>query len=156
MATSYYYTGYAQGSFKTAYLQKAVVLDVICGTTEEAHVGDVFSLTNGTLSLIAGASSSYATSSAGYAESAITAAKSLVSQGQYIIAQADMTLEYGHVPVEYRDYKYSDVVKLDSSVYTSENTKRIMAYPIYDVNDIEISGRYKVEALSRLLEIFYL
>ena len=28
----------------------------------------------------------------------------------YIVAQSDQTMEYGHVPVEMRDYRYDDKV----------------------------------------------
>ena len=41
-------------------------------------------------------------------------AKAAVAVGDYIIAQSDQTMGYGHVPVEDRDYRYSDEVKMNS------------------------------------------
>lgn len=144
---SYYYTGYAQGSFKTAYLQRAIPLDVACSTTQELKVGDIFQVSGASKYIVPITSvASYAASSADYGPSAIEAAKALVSNGQYILAQADMTLEYGHVPVEYRDYKYSDVVKLDSSLYSNlSSPKKVMAYPVINLEDIIVGGRYVEE-----------
>lgn len=47
-----------------------------------------------------------------------------------MIAQSDDTLGDGHVPVEDRDYNYSDVI------LASTNAKKHVAYFIVDTNDI--------------------
>lgn len=46
-----------------------------------------------------------------------------------MIAQADDTLGYGHVPVEYRDYKYSDEI-------AASTTAKMVAYYLVDTSDI--------------------
>lgn len=135
MAVSYVYEAQAKASFKTAYLQRAIPLEVVPGASVVGHVGDVFAIgASSALSLI-GASSVYASSSAGYADAQASAAKALVSAGQYIIAQGDMTMGYGHVPVENRDYRYSDAVNFESGV-----AKKLMAYPIYEVQDLVLDA----------------
>lgn len=49
-----------------------------------------------------------------------------------MIAQSDDTLGNGHVPVENRDWLYSDVVK-------ASTTPKLVAYFIVDINDINYS-----------------
>lgn len=133
MASSYFYNvDEVKAGFKTAYLQKAVPLDVVPAASGKMHVGDVFSL-SGNVPTPLSYTSSYAASSSGYADAAVAAAKALVSEGQWIVAQGDMTMGYGHVPVENRDYRYNDEVVLESSV-----AKKIMAYHIYDTRDLEL------------------
>lgn len=100
MATNYY--GKQAGSFKTAYLQHEIVEDVkvTAGKNQVLHVGDIVKITNGVLGLVLSASA--------------TAAGSVVfpalTTDMYIVAQSDQTMEYGHVPVEMRDYRYDDKV----------------------------------------------
>ena len=100
MATNYY--GKQAGSFKTAYLQHEVVEDVkvTAGKNQVLHVGDIVKITNGVLGLVLSAS---ATSANGVSFPALTT-------DMYIVAQSDQTMEYGHVPVEMRDYRYDDKV----------------------------------------------
>lgn len=100
MATNYY--GKQAGSFKTAYLQHEVVEDVkvTAGKNQVLHVGDIVKITNGVLGLVLSAS---ATSADGVSFPALTT-------DMYIVAQSDQTMEYGHVPVEMRDYRYDDKV----------------------------------------------
>lgn len=100
MATNYY--GKQAGSFKTAYLQHEVVEDVkvTAGKNQVLHVGDIVEITNGVLGLVLSAS---ATSANGVSFPALTT-------DMYIVAQSDQTMEYGHVPVEMRDYRYDDKV----------------------------------------------
>jgi predicted secreted acid phosphatase len=93
--------------FKTGYLQKEQVLDVKVGA--EMHVGDmcVLNTENNTLN------------------------KTLsLAQADYIIAQSDMTMEYGHVPVEKRNWAYSDVVA------KSDSEKKVAVFFIIDESDI--------------------
>ena len=100
MATNYY--GKQAGSFKTAYLQHEIVEDVkvTAGKSQVLHVGDIVKITNGVLGLVLSAS---ATSANGVSFPALTT-------DMYIVAQSDQTMEYGHVPVEMRDYRYDDKV----------------------------------------------
>ena len=100
MATNYY--GKQAGSFKTAYLQHEIVEDVkvTAGKGQVLHVGDIVKITNGVLGLVLSAN---ATSANGVSFPALTT-------DMYIVAQSDQTMEYGHVPVEMRDYRYDDKV----------------------------------------------
>lgn len=100
MATNYY--GKQAGSFKTAYLQHEIVEDVkvTAGKGQVLHIGDIVKITNGVLGLVLSAS---ATSANGVSFPALTT-------DMYIVAQSDQTMEYGHVPVEMRDYRYDDKV----------------------------------------------
>lgn len=100
MTTNYY--GKQAGSFKTAYLQHEIVEDVkvTAGKNQVLHVGDIVKITNGVLGLVLSAS---ATSANGVSFPALTT-------DMYIVAQSDQTMEYGHVPVEMRDYRYDDKV----------------------------------------------
>ena len=100
MATNYY--GKQAGSFKTAYLQHEIVEDVkvTAGKGQGLHVGDIVKITSGVLGLVLSAS---ATSANGVSFPALTT-------DMYIVAQSDQTMEYGHVPVEMRDYRYDDKV----------------------------------------------
>lgn len=92
--------------FKTAYLQREVAVDATLAA--DLRVGQVCTLS------AAGA----------------LAAATAVAAGNVIIAQSDMTMGNGHVPIELRDHKYSDVVKASSA------KKRVMVFMITDVNDI--------------------
>lgn len=78
------------GSFETAYLQREVPEDVVVASDSHFVVGQMVKLENGTIKTL----------SAG----TIPAAR---EEATHIIAQSDMTMEYGHVPVEDRDYRYS-------------------------------------------------
>ena len=100
MATNYY--GKQAGSFKTAYLQHEIVEDVkvTAGKNQVLHVGDIVKITNGVLGLVLSASASAAGSVVFPA----------LTTDMYIVAQSDQTMEYGHVPVEMRDYRYDDKV----------------------------------------------
>ena len=126
MATTTTYV--AKASFKTAYLQREVVEDfepaatfpktVDSGYDGKCHVGDVFYLSSGEFTRRESASSA-------------AAAKAAVAVGDYIIAQSDMTMGYGHVPVEDRDYRYSDEVKM-----TDGTVRKFALFKITDLNDV--------------------
>ena len=47
----------------------------------------------------------------------------------------DMTMEYGHVPVENRDYRYNDKVSIGTSA------KKVALFKINDLSDINITSR---------------
>lgn len=95
--------------FKTAYLQREVALDA--KVAAEVKVGQVCSLANDTVTAIA--------------DSATPAV------GNVIIAQSDMTVGGGHVPVENRDWNYSNKVAASTAA-----TKKVLVFVISDVNDI--------------------
>lgn len=120
MATNYY--GKQAGSFKTAYLQHEIVEDVkvTAGKSQVLHVGDIVKITNGVLGLVLSASA--------------TAAGSVVfpalTTDMYIVAQSDQTMEYGHVPVEMRDYRYDDKVADKATV------KKVALFRIINPQDI--------------------
>lgn len=120
MATNYY--GKQAGSFKTAYLQHEIVEDVkvTAGKGQVLHVGDIVKITNGVLGLVLSASA--------------TAAGSVVfpalTTDMYIVAQSDQTMEYGHVPVEMRDYRYDDKVADKSTA------KKVALFRIINPQDV--------------------
>lgn len=78
------------GSFETAYLQREVPEDVVVKSDSHLVVGQMVKLANHTITTL----------SAG----TVPAAR---DEATHIVAQSDMTMEYGHVPVEDRDYRYS-------------------------------------------------
>ena len=120
MATNYY--GKQAGSFKTAYLQHEVVEDVkvTAGKGQVLHVGDIVKITNGVLGLVLSAS---ATSANGVSFPALTT-------DMYIVAQSDQTMEYGHVPVEMRDYRYDD------KVADKTTAKKVALFRIINPQDV--------------------
>ena len=123
MATNYY--GKQAGSFKTAYLQHEVVEDVkvTAGKGQVLHVGDIVKITNGVLGLVLSASA--------------TAAGSVVfpalTTDMYIVAQSDQTMEYGHVPVEMRDYRY------DNKVADKATAKKVALFRIINPQDVIVT-----------------
>ena len=119
-------TYFAQANFKTAYLQREIPVDAKAASPLELHVGDVVSGTigaDGVYTLAARSNAAEAT------------AKSSVAVGDYIVAQSDMTMEYGHVPVENRDYRYDDKVSMGTS------PKKVALFKINDLSDINITSR---------------
>jgi hypothetical protein len=123
MATNFY--GKQAGSFKTAYLQHEIVEDVkvTAGNSQVLHVGDIVKITNGVLGLVLSASA--------------TAADSVVfpalTTDMYIVAQSDQTMEYGHVPVEMRDYRYDDKVADKATV------KKVALFRIINPQDVIVT-----------------
>lgn len=120
MATNYY--GKQAGSFKTAYLQHEIVEDVkvTAGKNQVLHVGDIVKITNGVLGLVLSASASAAGSVVFPA----------LTTDMYIVAQSDQTMEYGHVPVEMRDYRYDDKVADKSTA------KKVALFRIINPQDV--------------------
>lgn len=112
-----------KASFKTAYLQREVPMTVAVAGDKPLVVGEMVTLT--------------AASGAGPAsiKSAAT-----VAAATHIIAQSDMTMEYGHVPVENMDYKYSDEVAATIAaagpVTASTPTKKVALFAITDKDDL--------------------
>ena len=103
--------------FKTGHLQKEQVLDVKVRT--EMRVGDMCVLDRETNTLDKTLS---------------------LAQADYIVAQSDTTMEYGHVPVEHRDWKYSDKVAA-----STEETKKVAVFFILDESDIILEKDTKLE-----------
>lgn len=128
MAT-YYSTPNIFANFSTAYLQREVVLDVIPTASFSATVGQVFSM-SGTTPTLLSVDVSAATSAA-----ALASAKAAVSTGMYIFAQGDQTMEYGHVPVEFANYKYDPTLNFKLS-----EPKKVAAFMITNLADINISA----------------
>lgn len=120
MATNYY--GKQAGSFKTAYLQHEIVenVKVTAGKSQVLHVGDIVKITNGVLGLVLSAN---ATSANGVSFPALTT-------DMYIVAQSDQTMEYGHVPVEMRDYRYDD------KVADKATAKKVALFRIINPQDV--------------------
>ena len=129
MAAKYYHK--YRGEFKTAYLQHEVALDlkvkaaggVASGdtpsTSQILHVGDIVKIVNNELQLVvAGAAS----------ENSI--ADPALTTDMYIVAQSDQTMEYGHVPVELRDYRYVDTVADKTTV------KKVALFRIINPQDV--------------------
>lgn len=111
--------------FKTAYLQREVCVtaDVIGTTVGKAacKVGDFVKLVPATATVGA------------YIQ------KSTIAAATHIVAQSDMTQEYGHVPVENRDYRYNPEVKATvAAVPTTITTtaKKVALFKITDPDDI--------------------
>ena len=123
MATTY--SAIPTASLKTAYLQREVVMDVTPAANMDLIVGQVVSIS------AAGALSKLEATGESTEAAAIAAAKALVVAGTYIIAQSDQTMGYGHVPVEDRDYRYSNKVDCESGVL-----KKIAVFKIVDVEDV--------------------
>lgn len=120
MATNYY--GKQAGSFKTAYLQHEIVEDVkvTAGKNQVLHVGDIVKITNGVLGLVLSAS----------AASASAVSFPALTTDMYIVAQSDQTMEYGHVPVEMRDYRYDD------KVADKATAKKVALFRIINPQDV--------------------
>ena len=93
--------------FKTGWMQKEQVLDVKVAT--DVKVGDMVALN----------------------PDGETLDKTMsLSSADYIIAQSDMTMEYGHIPVEQHDHRYSD------KVAQSSTKKKVAVFFILDESDI--------------------
>ena len=98
---------YKKAHFKTAKDQYEIVVDAI--VTEDLVVGSICTFDTTTKKLT-GATSATA--------------------GAYIVAQSDQSMEYGHIPVENRDYRY------DPKVAISTAAKKVALFRINDVTDI--------------------
>ena len=97
-----------KAKFRTAYDQREIVIDA--KVAADVTVGTLVTVTFGTPNNIAAAST--------------------LAAATHIIAQSDMTMEYGHVPVENRDYRYSD------KVAASTVEKKVALFQISDKNDV--------------------
>lgn len=108
-------------SFKTAYLQREIVETCDVVGASPLKVGDYVKFTAATATVPA------------YIQ------KSTIANATHIIAQSDMTMEYGHVPVENRDYRYKkDVACTQAAAPTKATTtqKKVALFKITDPNDV--------------------
>ena len=109
-----------KGSFKTAYLQREIPMDVAVIGSTSLHVGQLVTFT----------------AAASGKPDSIAAAASLAA-ATHIVAQSDMTLGYGHVPVENRDWNYKDdVATTGTALATTTPVKQVALYAITDKTDI--------------------
>ena len=115
-----------KAKFKTAYLQREIPVEVAVIGSAALEVGQLVTLTptNGT-------NPDSIAAAAGSTEAAALAAAT------HIIAQSDMTMEYGHVPVEDRDYKYSpEVAVTAASISASAPTKKVALFKLINKDDV--------------------
>lgn len=113
-------------SFRTAYLQRELPLDLDVVGTSPLKVGDLVTVTPETATVT------------GYMVKAAT-----LAAATHIIAQSDMTLGYGHVPVELQDYKYSPevaVTRAEAPTTKTNTWKHVALYQIIDKNDIILAA----------------
>lgn len=111
-------------SFKTAYLQREVPMDI--DVVNDCKVGDFVVVTAETDTV------------QGYMTKA-TKAQLTSKAATHIVAQSDQTLAYGHVPVENRDYRYDPTVKGTVSSAPSAKTttyKHVALFKITNWDDI--------------------
>ena len=121
----------AKGHFITAYLQREIPMDIAVKTTaltESAAlaVGDLVTLTP----------------SKGAGIPAYIEAATGITVATHIIAQSDATMNAGHVPVENRDYRYSDKVlgTITAAAASGSPTKHVALYAITDKNDVIVDS----------------
>jgi hypothetical protein len=121
----------AKGHFITAYLQREIPMDIAVKTSAltEAAALEVGQL----VKLVA---------SAGANIPAYIEAATGRSDATHIIAQSDVTMNAGHVPIEDRNYKYSNKVKgtITSAAAKGSPTKHVALYAITDKDDILIDA----------------
>ena len=134
--TTHKYRKYS-ASFKTAYLQREMLIDTkvdgdgdleanysVASTVDlKLHVGDVVEVNGDKIQL---ALAHHASSDASIADS------DAIKVGNYIVAQSDQTV-YKHIPVEDRDYRYSDLVD------DSATSKSVALFKITNVDDLIVS-----------------
>lgn len=109
-------------SFKNAYLQREIHMDVDVVGSSALKVGDLVTLTDETSTV------------QGYIKKAAN-----LTAATHIIAQSDQTLAYGHVPVENRDYRYDPSVAVTvASNPTGKTTtwKHVALYKIINKDDV--------------------
>lgn len=108
-----------KANFKTGYDQREITLDIV--VTADLHVGQLATLV-----------------AANGDKPAYLQAATTKDAATHIVAQSDMTMEYGHVPVEYRDYKYTDVVARTEAgtVSATSVAKKVAVFEIKDKNDL--------------------
>ena len=148
MASSYFYNVDAvKAGFKTAYLQKAVPLDVLPGASAKMHVGDVFSM-SGNVPTALSYTSSYAASSSGYIEDAEAAAKALFSgEGD---DENMPTTELDNVPEE--GIQLLDAMVIAKLITSKGEGRRLVEQGGVSVNGEKVTDVYYVLSKEALKE----
>jgi hypothetical protein len=112
-----------KAKFRTAFGQREIPMDVAVVAADSLEVGQLVTYTASD-----GAKPGYIAAAAGANVAAV------LSAATHIIAQSDMTMEYGHVPVEDRNYTYSPKVKATvasaSNVTSSTVTKKVALFEV--------------------------
>lgn len=125
-----------KAKFKTAYGQREIPMDIVVAGSADLHVGQLV-----TLEPADSDTPEYVYPATG------DDAATVLTNATHIIAQSDMTLEYGHVPVEDRNYTYSDVVARSltndaptttATVSSNSKTKKIALFDISDKTDVVV------------------
>ena len=96
-----------KANFKTGWNQREI--PAMMKVTGDGRVGYLYEINEDTLTILA--------------------AEPTADKKYAMLAQSDSTLGYGHVPVENRNYQYSDEVKASA-------TPKLVAYFIVDITDI--------------------
>lgn len=117
-----------KAEFKTAYLQREMVMDMKLASSTQAASSDGLIPLNG-----------YKVGEIVYASAADTLSPrstiASVAVGDYIIAQSDQTLQYnGHIPVENRDYRYSPAVASSATA-----AKKLALFKIINLDDVKLT-----------------
>lgn len=125
--------------FKTAYLQRAVPVDVnVVGTVNE---GVTVTSSNRKAAILRNDFVIYTPATGtvnGYIKKA-TQAQVDAKQATHIVALSDMTIGDGHVATELKNYASSELVGAQMSTAPenkSTPTKKVALYPIWDYSDI--------------------
>lgn len=116
--------------FKTAYLQREVVMDAILASSgtsaadgmvaaTDYKVGDLVKYTKSTNTL-----------------APVATAPTTNDGTYYFFAQSDQTMDYGHVPVEDRDYRYNPSIAKSTSA-----AKKVALFHVVDFNDVIFGTR---------------
>lgn len=141
-------------SFKTAYLQRELILDAaVKGKTvyagqvgitpaEQAYAARFASSGADTTVVIVGdlvKMTAATTTVPAYIERVTS-----LAQATHIVAQSDQTLEYGHIPVENRDYRYVPVVNatFTGTVAATSPVKKVALFKIVNPDDVELNAAY--------------
>lgn len=121
----------AKGHFITAYLQREIPMELAVKT---ANLTDDGALEVGQLVTFV--------ASAGADIPAYIEAAEGLTDATHIIAQSDVTMNAGHVPVENRDYRYSNKILGTITAEAAKNspTKHVALYAIMDKNDIIVDA----------------
>lgn len=88
-----------KAKFRTAFLQREIPVDVAVVVDGNLEVGQLVTYVPAT-----------ATAPAYIKAVSGNTAEAALGSATHFIAQSDMTMEYGHVPVENRDYGYKNTV----------------------------------------------
>ena len=109
-----------KAKFKTAYGQREIPMDLAVIGSAPLKVGQLVKFTDASGSV-----------------PAYISASTTLAAATHIVAQSDMTMEYGHVPVENRDYAYSDEVAATATTATASSpVKKVALFQITDKLDI--------------------